>query len=216
MPKECRPRERLIDKGCNALSDSELLAIIFGKGTKERNVIDMSNELISQYGLIKLSGLSISELMKIKGIKQAKACQLVALFELSKRCNQAKAGISSIKSAKDVYELLRERYSSYNQEVFCAIHLNSKNKILKEEVITKGILDASPVHPREVFRGAIKECAKSIIIVHNHPSGDPSPSREDLMVTESLINAGELLSMPLLDHVIIGKDSYWSYSESNV
>lgn len=215
MPLENRPRERLINKGSEALSDSELLALIFQKGTKNNNVIDMSNELINKYGLEKLSSLAINELMQIKGIKSAKACQLIALFELAKRCNIKKNNIKSIKSAKDVYNLVKEKYSDYNHEVFCAIYLNTKNKVLKEEIITKGILDASLIHPREVFRGAIKEGAKSLIIFHNHPSGDSSPSKDDMAITESLMNASEIINIPLLDHVIIGKDNYWSYAENN-
>lgn len=215
MPKENRPRERLMHKGSEALSNAELLALIFEKGTKNNNVIDMSNELIKKYGIEKLSELSLNELMQIKGIKTAKACQLVALFELSRRCITTKKKVYSISSAKDVYELVKEKYSTYAQEVFSAIYLNTKNKVLKEEIITKGILDASPVHPREVFRGAIKEGAKSIIIIHNHPSGDPSPSKDDIEVTECLMNASEIINIPLLDHVIIGKDSYWSYAENN-
>jgi DNA repair protein RadC len=215
MPLENRPRERLKLKGSQALSDSELLALIFQKGTKNNNVIEMSNELINKYGISKLSELSMNELMQIKGIKSAKACQLIALFEIAKRCNIKKSNIKSIKSAKDVYELVKERYCDYSKEVFGAIYLNTKNKVLKEEIITIGLLDASPVHPREVFRGAIREGAKSLIIIHNHPSGDSSPSKDDLQITESLMNASEIISIPLLDHVIIGKNNYWSYAENN-
>lgn len=215
MPKDCRPRERLESSGAQALSDSELLALIFQKGTKECNAIDMANELIKKYGFEKLSELTLYELMQIKGIKQAKASQLIALFEIAKRCSIKKNTSKQIKCAKDAYDLVKEKYMDYKQEVFCAIYLNTKNRVIKEEIITKGILDASPVHPREVFRGAIKEGAKSIIIFHNHPSGDPEPSKDDLMVTESLMNAAETLSMPLLDHIIIGKEKYWSYAENN-
>lgn len=214
IPSENRPRERLLKDGVSALSSSELLAIILQKGTKKENVIDMCNRLISAYGLNKLSDLSLQELQEIEGIGPAKAMQIIALFELNKRCSLANNNVKSINSAKDVFKLLHERFKNEKQEMFIALYLDVRNHLLKEEIITKGVLDASIIHPREVFRGAIKEGAKSVIIAHNHPSGDSSPSNEDIVITERLIKAGEVINIKLLDHIIIGKDSFWSYSKN--
>lgn len=210
---ENRPRERLQKHGASVLGDAELLAIILKTGSKGENVIDMSNRLISRYGVDKLSELSLYELQEIKGIGPAKATAINAMFELNKRHASAKKNLKKITCAKDVYELMREKLVDLKQEVFAVIYLDAKNQILKEEIVTKGTLDASLIHPREVFRGAIKESAHAIIVVHNHPSGDPNPSEEDKRITEKLFDAGELLNIELLDHVIVGRDGWWGWNE---
>lgn len=210
---ENRPRERFQKLGAPALSDAELLAIILQKGTRGENVIDMSNRLLSKFGIDKLSGLSLNEMQEIDGIGPAKAMQIKAMFEFGKRHALVKKNITQITCAKDVYELLKEKLCDLKQEVFVVLHLDTKNKILKEEIVTKGTLDASLVHPREVFRGAIKESANAIILVHNHPSGDPAPSDEDRKVTELLSKAGELLNIKILDHVIVGSSGFYSFDD---
>jgi DNA repair protein RadC len=215
FPKEGRPRERFLNLGPGALSDAELLAIILRTGTKNENVIDVSNRLINEYGLDKLFSCSLEELTKIKGIGPAKAMQIMTIKELAKRNALAINNIKKITSAKDVFNLMKDKLKDQSQENFIALHLNSKLMVLKEEAISKGILDASIVHPREVFRNAIKSSSHSIIIIHNHPSGDPTPSQEDLDVTRTLIEAGDLLGIKVLDHVIIGSDKYWSWKESS-
>lgn len=208
ISEENRPRERLIKYGAGTLSDAELLAIILQKGTKGENVIDMSNRLISKHTLNKISDLSIKELQEIKGIGPAKAAQIKAIFELNKRNNMIIRERTPIKSAKDVFEYASQRLPDRNKEQFMILHLDSKNKIIKDEIISIGILNASIVHPREVFKSAIKENANAIILTHNHPSGDPTPSEEDEKITEIIQKAGEIIGISVLDHVIIGNTHY--------
>jgi len=215
MNEDSRPRERLVKFGVENLSDAELLALVLEKGTKQENVIEMSNRLINKYGLDKLSDCSLKELQEINGIGFAKACQILALFELNKRHALSKKPQRFISSAKSVFEIMNEKLKDEKQENFIAIHLNNRNYFIKEELITKGIADTSVIDAKEVFKSAIRNSASRIIIVHNHPSGDPSPSKEDDEITEKLIEAGELLGIKILDHVIIGKDKYWSWKENS-
>jgi len=213
ISKENRPRERLEKNGVHVLSDAELLAIIFKTGNKEENAIVMSDRLITKYGLGKLNELSLKELQEIKGIGPAKSMQIKALFEFNKRYSLAKRDGEPIKSAKDVFEYASQRLITNQQEHFMILLLDSKNRIVKDEVISIGTLNASIIHPREVFKSAIRESANSIILVHNHPSGDPEPSAEDEQITKKLFEAGELLNIKILDHVIVGKDKFWSFKE---
>ena len=215
MNKDSRPRERLFKFGIKNLSDAELLAIILEKGTKQENVIEMSNRLISSHGLDKLAECSLKELQEVKGIGFAKACQILAMFELHKRRIASQNPRTFISSAKSVFDLMHEKLKDEKQEHFIAILLNNRNYFIKEELITKGVLDASIVDSREVFKPAIKNSASRIILVHNHPSGNPEPSNEDLEVTKKLVDAGELLGIRVLDHIIIGKDTYWSWKEKS-
>ncbi|MBU4086434.1 MAG: DNA repair protein RadC, partial [Nanoarchaeota archaeon] len=212
--KEGRPGERFLKHGPEALSDAELFAILLRTGSKGENVIDMSNRLIAEHGLDKLFECSLKELQEINGIGPSKAMQVAAMNEILKRINLAKKPITFLSSASKVFEFMHERLKDEKQENFIAIHLNNRNYFIKEELITKGILDASIIDPREVFKSAIRNSASRIILVHNHPSGDPSPSKEDQEVTEKLFDAGELLGIKILDQVIIGKDKYWSWKES--
>lgn len=208
LPAQNRPRERFLKHGPEALSDAELFAIILRTGSKGENVIDMSNRLIAEHGLDKLFECSLKELQGIKGIGPSKAMQLLAMSELGKRHTQAKHPIKKITCAKDVFDLFHDRLKDEKQEHFIVLMLNTKNHIIGEETIFKGTLDASIVHPREIFKTAIKHSAAKIILVHNHPSGDPSPSPEDLELTEKLTKAGEELGVSVLDHVIVGKDGF--------
>ena len=139
--------------------------------------------------------------------------QIKAIFELNSRHNLALRDGKPIKSAKDVYDYASQRLLSHDKEQFMILHLNSRNKVIKDEIISVGTLNASLIHPREIFKSAIKESANTIILVHNHPSGDPKPSDEDKDVTEKIIEAGELLDIKVLDHVIIGKERWWSWKE---
>lgn len=213
IPKEGRPRERFLKFGPQALSDAELFAILLRTGSKGENVIDMSNRLIKEYGLDKLFDCSLKELQKIKGIGPSKAMQLLAMAELQKRISQAKNPINKITCAKDVFNLFHERLKDEKQENFIVLMLDTKNKIIAEETVFKGTLDAALVHPREIFREAIKNSASRIILVHNHPSGDPAPSEEDLEVTRQIEKAGDGLQIKVLDHVIIGREGFWSGKE---
>lgn len=215
ISKDNRPRERLQKNGVHVLSDAELLAVIFKTGNKQENAVVMSDRLITKYGIDKLNGLSLKELQAIRGIGPAKAMQIQALFEFNKRHNLSKVNNSPIKTAKDVFLYASEKLSDNKKEHFMILHLDTKNRIIKDEIISIGTLNASIVHPREVFKSAIKESANSIILVHNHPSGDSEPSLEDREITEKLMDAGELLNIKVLDHVIIGKDNYHSFKENS-
>lgn len=208
-----RPRERMF-RG-ESLSDAELLAILLQNGYYGENVIDMSNRLIARYGLDNLHALSLKEMMDIKGIGVAKACKIIAAFELSKRANAGKIIGKQIDSAADVFSYYKEKLSNLKKEHFYALLLDSKNRIIKEELISVGTLNSSLVHPREVFKEAIKNSANAIILVHNHPSGDCEASNDDLSTFKKIINAGDALNIRVLDHIIIGKDSYWSWEEKN-
>ena len=173
----------------------------------------MSNRLISKYGVSKLSSCSLKELQEIKGIGKAKASQIIALFEFNKRFTISKNNGISIKSAKQVYEYIYPKFIGVDKEHFMILHLDSKNKIIKDEIVSIGTLNSSLIHPREIFKSAIKESANTVIVVHNHPSGDPEPSLEDKTITKKLFDAGELLGIKVLDHVIIGKDKFYSFKE---
>ena len=217
FPENSRPREKLLMKGADNLSDPELLAILLRnglgakKGERGENAIELANRLINEYGLDKLQECSLKELQEIKGIGPAKACQIFASFELNKRINQSKKPVKKITCAEDVFNHFHERLKDEKQEHFYVLMLDTKNNIIGEQLITKGILDASIIHPREVFKPAIKNSASKIILVHNHPSGDPEPSQEDIGITEKLMKSGDEIGIKVLDSIITGKDSYWNY-----
>jgi len=214
LPKQNRPRERFLKLGPEALSDAELFAIFLRTGSKGENVIDMSNRLIKEKGLDKLFDCSLKELQQIKGIGPSKAMQILAMAELGKRYSDSKKPRRFISSAKAVFDLMHEKLKDEKQEHFIVIHLNNRNYYIKEELITKGVLDASIIDAREVFKSAIRNSASRVILVHNHPSGDPLPSEEDIEITKKLISAGEVLGIKVLDHIIVGKDNYWSWVEN--
>ena len=215
LPKEGRPRERFLKLGSEALSDAELFAILLRTGTKGENVIDMSNRLISQYGLDKLFDCSLKELQEIKGIGPSKAMQILTIKEIQKRINSAKTPVKKITCAEDVFKLFKDKLADKKEEHFFVLLLDTKNNIIKEELITKGILDSSILHPREVFKPAIRNSASKIILIHNHPSGDPNPSREDLDITSKLIESGNQIGIKILDHVIVGKEGWWNWQDRN-
>ena len=209
---EQRPRERLKFKGAESLSDAELLAIILQNGTNGENVVDLSNRLISTFGIDKLNSLSLQELMKTKGIGLAKASKLIAAFELSKRVNSGRICEKVVKNPSDIASYYIEKLKDLKKEHFIAVFLDSKNKIIKDEVISVGTLNSSLVHPREVFKEAIKCSANSVILVHNHPSGNIEPSDEDCRVNKVLVETGNLVGIRVLDHLIVGNEEFVSLS----
>jgi len=219
LPDSSKPRERFIKHGPEVLSDAELFAIILRTGTPGENVVDMSNRLISEYNLNKLFECSLKELQEIKGIGPSKAMQILAMAELGKRYNQLKQTEDKdqrkISCAKDVFDYFHERLKDEKQEHFYILMLNSQNNIIGEHLVSKGILDASILHPREVFKPAIKNSASKIILVHNHPSGYSKPSNEDLEITKKLEEAGQMVDIKVLDHVIIGNGIWWSWRENS-
>ena len=213
LPESSQPRERFLKHGPEVLSDAELFAIILRTGVVGENVMEMSNRLISEFGLVNLFECSLKELQVIKGIGPNKAMQLLAMVELGKRYDQEKNSIKKITCAEDVFKLFHNDFKNKKQEHFSILMLNTQNNIIKKEPLTIGILNASVIHPREVFKPAIKNSCNKIIIVHNHPSGDPTPSEEDLEITRKMIEVGEELDIKVLDHVIIGGDKWWSWKE---
>jgi len=214
LPESSQPRERFLKHGPEVLSDAELFAIILRTGVVGENVMEMSNRLISEFGLVNLFDCSLKELQVIKGIGPNKAMQLLAMVELGKRYDQEKNSIKKITCAEDVFKLFHRRLKDKKQEHFHIIMLDTKNNnIVEEKLISKGTLNASIIHPREIFRSAIKNSCNKIILVHNHPSGDPTPSEDDLEITKKIMEVGEEIGISVLDHVIIGDGEWWSWKE---
>ena len=214
MPKEGRPRERFLKHGPETLSDAELFAILLRTGTINENVIDMSNRLIAEYGLDKLFECSLKELQQIKGIGPSKAMQILSIAEITKRHNSSKKPIKKITCAEDVFNLYHDRLKDEKQEHFIILMLNYQNNIISDEIISKGILDATITDSREIFKPAIRNSASKIILIHNHPSGDAHPSKEDIVAIKNFDKSGKILDISILDHIIFGRESYWSLKES--
>jgi DNA repair protein RadC len=214
IPEAERPVERLVRNGPESLSNAELLGIILRTGTKEENVVNLCSRILSEYNIKQLSLANISRLMEIHGIGKVKAAQITAVFELSRRLETfAEEPKKKISSPKDVYSLMYPRMREQKKEKFIMLYLDTKNQVLKEEVVSIGSLNSSIVHPREVFKSALMESSASVIMIHNHPSGDPSPSKEDVMVTQKMVEGGKLLGIEVLDHIIIGDGRYISLKD---
>jgi len=211
-----RPRERFLRSGKEALSPAELLALILRSGTPNLNIIDTCNQLIAEHSLEGLADLSLHELQKIPGIGQAKAMQIAAVFELHRRIRFAKNINRKIQGARDVFEYMQGRIPDESKEHLFVLFLNTKNRILSHESVTVGTLTSSLIHPREIFKAAIRQSAHSIILVHNHPSGDVQPSNADKQVTSILKKSGDLLQIALLDHVIVGNDDWFSFRDHSL
>jgi DNA repair protein RadC len=218
LPKNERPQEKLFKYGAEVLNNSELLALILRSGTSGENIINLCNRIIKEAGgLNGLLNFSGEEFMRLKGIKEAKAAQLLALAEISKRFKSYKANDTyKISKPVDAADLVMESMRSLKQEVLKIILLNTKNVVTMIKDISIGSLNSSIVHPREVFTDAVKRSAASIIICHNHPSGDPTPSTEDVNITHRLKECGRILGIDLLDHVIIGNGCYISLKEKGI
>ena len=214
MPLGERPRERLIKSGPKALSDSELLAIILRTGTNGQNAVDLSKELFNVYDIKSLARIRVNRLKQTFGIGQAKACQIIAAFELGKRLSSFSDGRKlKIQTAKDVAKLIMPEMAHLKKEQLRGVYIDSRNKIIKQETIFTGSLNASIIHPREIFAIALAESAAGLILAHNHPSGDPMPSDEDIEATKQIIEAGKILGIEVLDHIIIGNKRYVSLRE---
>jgi DNA repair protein RadC len=214
LPPELRPRERLLSEGPEALSSAELLGILFGSGSTEKTAVELASEVISENGdLFGLYSVSIHDLLKTHGIGEAKACIILAAVEFGKRLGRVRnPGRPVISSPADVDGLLRGRIANLDRENFVAVLLNTKNEVIECPTISVGTLSASLVHPREVFKPAIRASAASVVLAHNHPSGRVEPSREDREVTSRLAGAAQIIGIEVLDHVILG-DGYFSMKE---
>lgn len=210
-----RPRERLIRQGAESLSNQELIAILLRTGTKEESVLMLANRVLNYFEkLHELKHATLEEIVSIKGIGEAKAVQLLAAIELGKRISQKQIDSRfTIRSPKDAASYLMPDMSSLKQEHFVTLFLNVKNQVMHKQTIFIGSLNSSIVHPREIFREAVKRSAASIICAHNHPSGNATPSPEDIEVTKRLQEAGFIIGIELIDHVIIGDHQYVSMKE---
>lgn len=218
LPKNERPRERLLRYGSSSLSNTELLAILLRTGTKSENILNLCGRIIeASGGLNGVLQLSKEELMQINGIGEAKVCQLLAISELFKRFKSFRSGDSyKITKPSDAAHLVMEEMRYLKQEYIKLIMLNTKNTVIKIRDIFIGSLNSSILHPREIFSEAIKNNSSSIIICHNHPSGDPLPSNEDINITKRIIECGKIVGIDLLDHIIIGDGVYISLKEKGM
>lgn len=215
FPQDERPRERLVQSGAASLSNQELLAILLRTGTKSESVLQLSNRLLNHFdGLNLLKDASLEEITKTKGIGLAKAVQIMAAVEFGRRIsNLAFDDRYSIRSPEDGANYVMNDMRFLAQEHFVCLYLNTKNQVLHKQTIFIGSLNASIVHPREVFKEAFRRSAASIICIHNHPSGDPTPSREDIEVTKRLVECGRIIGIDILDHLIIGEKKFISLKE---
>jgi len=213
LPKVDRPRERLQRKGPGALSNSELLAIMLGSGVPGKNVLEVAEHLLRKFGSKGLFETTFDELCQVPGIGRVKATQLIATFELSKRILLGQQeDATAVETPEDVYNLSK-RIHRLKKEHFLAYLLDARNALIAEETISVGTLTMAVVHPREVFEPAIRHSAAGIVLVHNHPSGDPTPGDEDRRLTERLVQAGKLMGIEILDHVIVTHNGYTSLRE---
>jgi len=213
LPEDIRPRERLLKEGAGVLSESELLAILLGTGSREATALELASLVMARFKNLRLLlDATVEELSEVKGVGPAKASQIKAALELARRVSQYTGpSLPVITSPEDAVGLVMEEMRHYDREHFRALLLNTKNQVIWRDNVSVGTLNSSSVHPRELFRNAIKKSAASVILVHNHPSGDPTPSREDLDVTGRLCEAGRIIGIEVLDHIIIGDNRYTSF-----
>ena len=218
IPQDERPIERLIACGPEALSTAEIMAIVIRCGTRGENVVDLASRLLNSCGSMKnLACADFAELASVKGIGRVKAAQLKAAIELGKRVVLADfQEKKQVENPEDIVNMLMPKMRYLHKEEFRAVFLDTRNRILDVVTISVGSLDTSIVHPREVFREAVRRSSASVIFVHNHPSGDPVPSEEDIAVTKRLMQAGELLGVQVLDHIVIGDNVFVSFKNKNI
>jgi DNA repair protein RadC len=209
-----RPREKLIKYGPDRLSNSELLAIVLRSGKKGENVVDLANKILKKYKTENLPNAAYQDLKDISGLGPAKACEIVACFELGKRLLNGKAASLYLKP-DDVWKELKDIRDN-KKEHFIVFYLDSRNQEIKREIVSVGSLNANLVHPREVFEPAVKHLAAQVILAHNHPSGDLTPSEEDLEINKRLVEAGKILGIEVTDHIIVTSRAYMSFKEKGL
>lgn len=217
-PEEERPRERLFSLGACGLSTAELLAIVLRSGGRDMSALDLARELLIRFGSLKaLDDAAWAELAGVRGMGAAKTAQLKASFEIGKRLiGRPESGLSpnpSFRNSRQAYDYFRPKFYGLKKERFLCALLDVKNRVFREIIVSEGTLTSSPVHPREVFRDAIREAAAAVLFVHNHPSGDPEPSRDDITITGRLVETGKVVGISVLDHIIISDGRYVSIME---
>lgn len=214
MEVEQRPREKALRYGLESLSDLELVALILQSGNKNRSVFEIASDVLKESeGLSKLMQMHVNTLMQIQGIREVKALQLLASVELSKRVIKSKVYHAPVLKPEDVIEWFEFEYGVLQQECFIALYLDTKSKLIAHRVLFKGTLNESTVHPREVFKEAFLQNANSVLIAHNHPSGDCTPSQADFEVTYKMVHVAITMGVHLVDHIIVGQNQYYSFKE---
>jgi DNA repair protein RadC len=217
-PENERPRERLLEFGADGLSTAELIAIILRTGGRNKSAIGLAREVLMRFSSLKeIEDAAIAEFADIKGMGSAKIAQIKSAFELGKRLLRCEKGAGfenpSFKNSREVYEYYRPKFYGLKKERFLCALLDTKNRVFREKIVSEGTLTSSLVHPREVFRDAIKEAAASVLFVHNHPSGDPNPSKDDISITRRLVETGKVVGISVLDHIVISDGKYLSLME---
>ena len=216
LPKVERPREKLVAKGAENLKDSELLAILLRTVKTGKNVIEIASQILTKHSKKRLLQMTYQDLIKIGGIDSAKAATLLAAFELSKRALEVNdTNLPTINDAKDAVAQLTD-LRDLKKEHFVALYINARNKLIHRDLVSVGTLNANLVHPREVFEPAIARSSVQVIVAHNHPSGDPEPSEDDLVITKKLVDGGKLLGIEVIDHIIITKTGYLSFKDKKL
>ncbi|MCX8082920.1 MAG: DNA repair protein RadC [bacterium] len=218
-PEDEKPREKLLRYGEHTLTDTELLAILIRTGSKGETAIDIARKIMQQFGSFRnMSHTSINKWKDIKGLGRAKLCQIKAAIEIGRRFREEELKGKKVKLSgpEDVFFFLLPRMRDLKTEIFVILHMDSKNRIFEKTEIEEGTVNQANPIVREIFRKAMENFSVSIICVHNHPSGDPSPSKEDIEFTKSLVKAGEVLNIKVLDHIIIGEDTYYSFAKSGL
>ena len=212
IPIEERPRERLKSVGPDNLTDKELLSIIIKTGTKNKNASDIALDILKKYSIQDLQEITISELTKITGIGEVKALEIISSIELGKRIFlKQKNKLKKLTNPKDIWEDTRYLFTNKKQELFYCLYFNNQQEVIERKLLFMGTLNKSIAHPREVFKEAYRSSASSIICLHNHPSGNLKPSKEDLEFTESLVKIGIIQGIPIIDHIIVNDESYYSF-----
>lgn len=218
IPLSERPRERLVNVGAENLSDKELLAILLKTGTKEKDVNMLATELLTKYGsLQKLENASLQSLLEIKGIGKVKAIEIIGIIELGKRIwyQTEEKKLKKLTTAKAIWENSKYLFVSKNQECFYCLYFDNKQRLIERKLLFMGTINRSVVHPREIFKEAYLLSASSIVCMHNHPSGDPHPSHEDIIFTKNMMEIGKMQGIPVLDHIIVTDYEYYSFYEKH-
>ena len=217
IPELERPRERLKTVGASNLSDKELLAIILKTGTKDKSVNNLSLDILKEYNLEDLKDININMLTNIKGIGEVKAIELIASIELGRRIFlKRKKKKKRLVNAKEIFEDSKYLFNGLKQEKFYCLYFNNKQELIERKLLFMGTINGSITHPREVFKEAYKLSASSIVCMHNHPSNDIRPSREDIRFTDNLVEIGKIQGIPVIDHIIVGDDFYYSFYDNNI
>ena len=217
IPNIERPRERLKNYGVDHLSNEELLSIIIGSGTKNMSCKELSLEIMKEIkDITNLKDLTVEKLIKIKGVGISKASNILASAELGKRVYQTKTNDVELNNPDKIYEYVKDLFISKKQEYFYTLYLDNRNHLINKKLLFIGTINKSVVHPREIFKYAYLYSATSIIVVHNHPSGDIKPSKEDMLVTSNIVNIGNINKIPVLDHLIVGNNNYYSFNDNGL